>query len=153
MHARSRKRDLIDTLFDLGLSISYDRVMEISTAMNNRICEQYHSDHVVCPPNLQQGLFVTAAIDNIDHNPSSTTSTDSFHGTGISLFQRPILRHDHGHQPCITDQFPKSKVLLELPESCTNVQPLLLPNKNAPIPKRDFPSHQNFNQALQKELR
>ena len=66
VHARSRKRDLIDTLFDLGLSISYDRVMEISTAMNNRICEQYHSDHVVCPPNLQQGLFVTAAIDNID---------------------------------------------------------------------------------------
>ncbi len=39
VHAISRKRDLIDTLFDLGLSISYDRVMEISTAMNNHVCE------------------------------------------------------------------------------------------------------------------
>lgn len=87
VHARTRKRDLIDTLFDLGLSISYDRVMEISTAMNNRICEQYHDQNVVCPPNLQQGSLVTAATDNIDHDPSSTTATDSFHGTGISLFQ------------------------------------------------------------------
>ena len=30
---------------------------------------------------------MTSAADNIDHEPSSTTSEDSFHGTGISLFQ------------------------------------------------------------------
>ena len=33
--------------------------------------------------------FTTAAIDNIDHNPSSTTAKESFHGTGISLLQHP----------------------------------------------------------------
>ena len=44
---------------------------------------------VVCPPNLLQGLFTAGAIDNIDHNTSSTTTTGSFHGTGISLFQHP----------------------------------------------------------------
>ena len=27
------------------------------------------------------------ALDHLDHNPSSTTTTDSFHGTSISLFQ------------------------------------------------------------------
>ena len=85
IHARTRKRDVIDTMFDLGLSISYDRVLEISTAMGNRVCEQYHRDAAVCPPNLRQCLFTTAAVDNIDHNPSSTTATSSFHGTGISL--------------------------------------------------------------------
>ncbi|KAG0715633.1 hypothetical protein GWK47_011480 [Chionoecetes opilio] len=86
------KSDLIEMLFDLGLSISYDRVMAISTSMGNRVCEQYHRDEVVCPPNLREGLFTTAAVDNIDHNPSSTTSTDSFHGTGISLFQTPVCK-------------------------------------------------------------
>ena len=86
VHARTRKRDLIDTLFDLGLSISYNRVMAISTAMGNNVCEKYQREQAVCPPNLHQGLFTTAAIDNIDHNPSSMTATDSFHGTGISLF-------------------------------------------------------------------
>ena len=55
LHARTRKCDLIETVFDSGLSISYDRVMEISAAMNNLVCEQYHRDHVVCPPNLRQG--------------------------------------------------------------------------------------------------
>jgi len=28
-----------------------------------------------------------STVDNIDHNPSSATSKESFHGTGISLFQ------------------------------------------------------------------
>ncbi|KAG0723662.1 hypothetical protein GWK47_042257 [Chionoecetes opilio] len=40
VHARTRKRDLIEMLFDLGLSISYDRVMAIFTSMGNRVCEQ-----------------------------------------------------------------------------------------------------------------
>jgi hypothetical protein len=55
--------------------------------MNNRVCEQYNCDGVVYPPNLRQGLSTMGAIDNIDRNPSSTTDTGSFHGTGISLFQ------------------------------------------------------------------
>ena len=89
VHAKTRKRGLIDTLFDLGLSISYDRVMELSTAMANHVCEQYHCNKVVCPLNLLRGLFTTAAIENIDHNHISTSATESFHGTGISLFQHP----------------------------------------------------------------
>lgn len=30
-------------------------------------------------------------MDNIDHNPGSTTSKESFHGTGVSLFQHPTF--------------------------------------------------------------
>ena len=89
VHEKTRKRGLIDTLFDLGLSISYDRVMELSTAMANHVCEQYHRNKVVCPLNLLRGSFTTAAIHNIDHNPSSTSTTEYFHGTGISLFHHP----------------------------------------------------------------
>ena len=47
IHARTRKREVIDTLFDLCLSVSYDRVLEISTSMGNRVCEQYHRDAVM----------------------------------------------------------------------------------------------------------
>ena len=42
---------------------------------------------MLSPPQLKGGLFTTAAVDNIDHNSSSTSAHDSFHGTGISLFQ------------------------------------------------------------------
>ena len=47
------------------------------------------SQGVVCPPTLKDGLFTVTAIDNIDHDPSSSTSQTSFHGTSISIFQCP----------------------------------------------------------------
>ena len=34
---------------------------------------------------LRRGLFTAGALDNLDHNSSSTTAKDSFHGTGISF--------------------------------------------------------------------
>ena len=49
--------------------------------------ELYLSEGLICPSVLRKGLFTTAAVDKIDHNPSSTTSKSSFHGTGISIFQ------------------------------------------------------------------
>ena len=137
IHARTRKREVIDTMFDLGLSISYDRVLEISTAMGNCVCEQYHCDAVVCPPNLLQGLFTTAAIDNTDHNTSSTTATGSFHGTGISLFQHPN-EHNSGldrREHHIFAKETKCKKVIELPHSYTNVISIQFLTKKPLIPK------------------
>ena len=54
--------------FQLGLSISYDRVLNISTAMATAAAAQYERDGVVCPFILRKDLFTTTAIDNIDHN-------------------------------------------------------------------------------------
>ena len=56
IHTRTRKRDLVNTLFDLGLSLSYDRVLAISTQLGNQICEQYEVQKVVCPPQLKRSL-------------------------------------------------------------------------------------------------
>lgn len=158
VHSRTRKRDLIDTLFELGLSISYRRVMEISTSLGNRVCEQYIRDQTVCPPNLREALFTTAAVDNIDHNLSSTTATDSFHGTGISLFQHPSSptsgsgrREQCSLQPTSTIQ---SRRLSDLPESYTSVRPFILTRKDTPIPAVDTPVKGDgrvFQQALSDE--
>ena len=75
LHAR--KKGLVDKLCDLGLSISYNRVLQISTEMGNNVCAQFQADEVVCPPILRKTLFTTSAVDNIDHNPSSTTAKGS----------------------------------------------------------------------------
>ncbi len=53
------------------------------------MCTQYQANDVVCPSHLRKGLYTVGAMDNIDHNPSSTTAHSSFHGTGISIFQIP----------------------------------------------------------------
>ncbi len=79
----------MDKLYHLGFSISYDRVLRLSAEMGNSVCQRFHMEQVVCPPILQGGVFTTAAVDNIDHNPSATTAKDSLHGTAISLIQHP----------------------------------------------------------------
>ena len=70
----------------LGLSISYDCVLQLSTDLANAVCRQYKDD-IVCPPDLRKNVFTTSAVNNIDHIPSSTTALarDSFHGTIIFL--------------------------------------------------------------------
>ena len=90
IHGHTRKRELVDTMFHLGVSIPYDIVLGIATEMAISASRQYETDGAVCPLVLRKHLFTTAAVDNIDHNPSSTTARDSFHGTGISIFQNRI---------------------------------------------------------------
>ncbi|GFN98472.1 hypothetical protein PoB_002497800 [Plakobranchus ocellatus] len=124
IHGRTRKQELVDVLFQLGLSISYDRVLDISTDTAISAAQQYKSEGVVCPFILRKNLFTTAAVDNLDHNPSSTTSHGAFHGTGISLFQNRetesdgIIRHMSEVQP---DEHIHSKQIPPLPEAYTTL--------------------------------
>lgn len=47
------------------------------------------SECVVHPLKLRKGLTTVGAVENRDKNTNSTTSKDSFHGTGISFIQHP----------------------------------------------------------------
>ena len=68
-----------------GLSISYDRDLEISAQLGESVVAQYVEDGVV----LRKQLFTISAVDKIDHNTTATTAKTSFHGTSVSLFQHP----------------------------------------------------------------
>ena len=89
VYGKTRKRVLIEQLHEHGLSISYDRVLEVSAQLGDAAISRYIAEGVICPSPLRKGLFTTAAMDNIDHNPSATKATSSFHGTSISIFQHP----------------------------------------------------------------
>ena len=41
IHHKTRKRELVDALFELGLCISYDHVLSISTILGNNLCRQF----------------------------------------------------------------------------------------------------------------
>ncbi|KAK3736786.1 hypothetical protein QZH41_011732 [Actinostola sp. cb2023] len=137
IHAKTRSRDLIETMHSLGISISYDRVLAISTALGNELCRRYEEDNVVCPPNLRLGVFTTSAVDNIDHNPTSTTARDSFHGTGISIFQSITSDVPGTTQARVAfeEKTTTSKSVAELPKPYTEVIPAVLQNKSPPVPE------------------
>ena len=54
----------------------------------------YDVQRSVCAPRLQENIFIVSAIGNLNHNPSSSTAKDSFHGTGINVFQFQTNKDD-----------------------------------------------------------
>ena len=89
MHQLTTSKKLVQQLYRMGICIAYDRVMEIEGWIATSTSERFMEDGVVSPACLRKGLFTIGALalDNLDLNPSATTSQSSFHGTGISLFQ------------------------------------------------------------------
>ena len=91
------------------------------------MCKYYNEKKVVCPPHLKGQLFTTAAVDNIDYNPSSTTANGSFHGTGISLFQHPMDAKPGTSLGSVTIVRNSSKSFDPLPTFYTAIEPVSLP--------------------------
>ena len=99
---------------------------------------QYEREAVVCPSKLCKRLFTTAAVDNIDHNPSSTTSQDSFHGTAISLVQHPtseIKGDERNIDTFDPSQCISSKKVAQLPSCYRDVPPVTVPSTELCAPK------------------
>ena len=135
VHAETRKREMVEKLSQLGISITYDRVLQISADMGNSVCQLYRLEQVVCPPKLKLNLFTTSAVDNIDVNPGSTTAKGSFHGTGISLFQHPRQPDDGTDRGrIILGGATGTKKLDALPNYYTNVPPVQTSVKGSPVP-------------------
>lgn len=127
IHAETRKKTLVDKFYKLGLCISYDRLMQISSDLGNKICKLYEKEGVVCPPKLRKNVFTTASVDNIDHNPSSRTAKDSFHGTAISITQHPSADSQGQEREQVSQQdytLTKSKIVNNLPEFYTTITPV-----------------------------
>ena len=156
LHAHTRKKELMDRIHQLGISISYDRVLRLSAEIGNRICEQFHREQVVCPPKLRGGVFTSAAVDNIDHNPSSTTSKESFHGTGISLFQHPIYDGEGVDRSIVIDEVSQnvsSKSVDDLPHFYTDVPPINESSMKSPVPATNnmLLGRNSYKQQTEKE--
>ena len=128
IHGETRKKSLIDSFFNMGLCISYDRVLAISTDIANSVTTRFEHEGVVCPPKLRGKVFTTAGVDNIDYNPSSTTAHDSFHGTAISLVQHPTTSNKGNDRgiPVLNTAAESQRKIAQLPEAYTNVPPAVL---------------------------
>ena len=120
------------------MCISYDRFLSLSTKITNNVIERYEREGVVCPSKLKGELFTTAAVDNIDHNPSSTSSQGSFHGTAISLVQHPSngqLGRERDTDVIDPSKPLASKTISHLPSSYSEVTPMVLPSGDLNAPE------------------
>ncbi|KAK3883433.1 hypothetical protein Pcinc_012266 [Petrolisthes cinctipes] len=115
----------------MGICILYDRVMEIEDWIATSSCERFREDGVVA---LRKELFTVGALDNLDHNTSSTTTQSSFHGTGISLFQLPTKTEAGVNRPPITIP-PSGNAKHSLPDSYVFVPAVCLKTTAFAVPE------------------
>ena len=83
VHSFIRSKKLIEQLHHLGISISYETVIQTEKDTAYSLCAQSQANDIVCPSHLRMGLFI-GAMDNIAHDPSSKTAQSSIHA-GVSL--------------------------------------------------------------------
>ena len=73
----------------IEFNIHTQTVLELERQLATAVCDDIDKKGVVCPTQVRKGIFTVGALDYLDHNPSSTTAKDSFHGAGINFFQSP----------------------------------------------------------------
>ena len=93
-----------------GISVSYNRSLDITRDLANRILHQYECDGVFIPCNLKKNIFTIIAKDNIDHNARATTATKHYHGTSFSVFQFPFAAFP-GNMISFPDELPTTMKL------------------------------------------
>ena len=71
VYLKTRKLGVIDNLSQLGLCISRNRFIQISTTIGNTAIKLYSEEAAIVLINLTKDLFTSTAVDNIDVNPKS----------------------------------------------------------------------------------
>ena len=93
---------------------------------------------------MKERLFTTAAINNIDHDPSSSTAQKTFHGTSISIFQYPEA--DEQMPNFFMEKNLPSQTKVQLPPSYTRVLPAK-DFKPEPTNRKPHDEHTFLNQT------
>ena len=105
MSVNDRQKSNISTLHALGMSVSYDRVIDIRRGLGLAVSRRFAEDGVVAPSNIRRGVFTTGGVDNIDESGGV-----ELHGTAVSLTNH--LTHDNKG----VDPLP---LMLDTPEGAT----------------------------------
>ena len=53
----------MNNLYRIGVSVSYDRVLEIESSIATAVCKRFEEENLVCLSNLQHGLVTVGALD------------------------------------------------------------------------------------------
>ena len=84
IYSKTRKKGMVNKFSSPGLCVSFNRIDKIQSAITQNVCQLYLKE-TVCSDSLVGNLFTAAAIDNIDHNETSSTSSSHFPETSISI--------------------------------------------------------------------
>ena len=121
----------------LGLGISYPRILEITKSLSDDLTNQWKQGGVFCPSKLRKFIFTVMAKDNCDLNATSSTATQHYHGTSISVMQFPSDKNNGEEipKPKVTEKRTTSKKVQCLPSSYVETKAVYFPKDPLYAPK------------------
>lgn len=154
LHGDARFKHQIENAHHLGLSVSYDRVMEVKTQVARAVCKRHTEDGIVLPTNTRLSVFTTHDVDNLDSNKTGNLSRGDFHGTCITVTNHLSKENLGIRRPAITlDPSDTSKP--KLPDSYVIVPPIELNTRDIFVPRINegqvWPNHSLVNGAKVKD--
>lgn len=154
LHCDARLKHLVETFHRLGISVSYDRVREVKTAVARAVCKRIENNGVVLPNNMRSGVFTSGDFDNLDHKKTSNLSNAEFHGVAITLTNH--LSHENMglvQEPVVIDPNDTSKP--KLPDHYVIVPPVELNSEDLIIPRGEEhgPVRPSHDQVLGSRVR
>ena len=149
---------LIDHLFNLGICLSYSRVLDIMKNIHNYLQETFKRHGVFLPSNVKKGFFTVLVKDNIDFNASANIIKSHYHGTSLSLLQIPFEGSTGKSievSPYLEVSF-SSKKISPLPSKYTSVQDVAESNADLYYPAcptmKDLNDFPNLDKAKKEEI-
>eukprot|EP00733_Pompholyxophrys_punicea_P001771 Pompholyxophrys_punicea_v1_NODE_1017_length_1040_cov_2.193909.p1 type:complete len:157 gc:universal NODE_1017_length_1040_cov_2.193909:322-792(+) len=96
-------------------------------------------NEVVYPSNIVKNILTVCGFDNVDHNPSSTFSQGSFHGTAITTIQNQVNGFETP-QTQMKFAWPEKFLNLQLPDAYIIVPDMMLNVSSSEVPQiNSFP--------------
>ena len=154
MHEDARLKKQIENAHELGMSVSYGRVMDVKRAIARAVCKCHTEDGVVLPTNLRCNVFTTYDVDNLDSHKKGNYSQDEFHGTALSATNH-LSKENQGEQRAAIQLDFSDKSVPELPNSYALIHPVELGNNPVFVPRNIYsqvrPSHSLVQGAKMKD--
>ena len=90
----TQSHKLIDDLYPVGLSVSYDQVLELTKTFYEELWQSYIINNCFFPRILRKSIFSVWLKDNIDVNSKANFNKSSYMGLVHLLFsfEQPMLK-------------------------------------------------------------
>eukprot|EP00733_Pompholyxophrys_punicea_P000084 Pompholyxophrys_punicea_v1_NODE_10_length_6905_cov_7.951686.p6 type:complete len:181 gc:universal NODE_10_length_6905_cov_7.951686:5893-5351(-) len=138
VYSMFRSKDLITVLNSLGLSVTYYRIANVLDMLSDSLVTACIASDVVCPSNMSKNAFTVCGFDNVDHDPSSTSSMGSFHGTAITTMQNCKKTRSMTHQKLV---WPEKFLRISSVPDSYKIVPEVLVNGSAEVPASESQHH------------
>ena len=89
LHKSTRRKDLVELISDLGLYVSYDKIISIENSIASSDTQRIKENNkVYISSNIVRGVPIHLANDNCDFNNDTTDGKNEIHGTAQVVIQK-----------------------------------------------------------------